>query len=233
MAKILLAEDDLDLCTTLVPALEAERHIIDLAHDGDQAIAMLKTDTYDVIVLDWEMPKKSGLQVLQHFRQTGGTTPIIMLTGKSSVTDKESGLDSGADDYLTKPFEQRELNARIRTLLRRAAGGNAASNMLEYGDLVLDPVKYRLTKSGAELHLAPRDFALLEFFMRNPGHVFSVQSILSRVWSYESEASPDGLRAAIRRIRRVVDTDDDPERSIIENVSRVGYRLRPLDNNVR
>ena len=227
MAKILLADDDLDLCATVKAELAAERHIVEVAHDGAQAVAMLKTEVYDVILLDWDMPHTSGIEVLREFRQAGGDTPVIMLTGKAHIAEKEQGFETGADDYLTKPFDARELSVRIRAQLRRRAPG--VSNELKHGDVVMDPAKYRLIKAGREVHLAPRDFALLEFFMRNPGHVFPVQTILSRVWSYDSEASPEGLRAAIRRIRKTIDDSDDPQQSIIENVSRVGYRLRPLE----
>ncbi|HEY9785898.1 MAG TPA: response regulator transcription factor [Candidatus Obscuribacterales bacterium] len=224
MPKILLVEDDPDMATTIVDVLVQERHVVETAGDGTTADYMLKTDDFDVIILDWQLPGKSGLDVLKDYRATGKTTPVIMLTGKGGIDAKESGLDCGADDYITKPFEARELLARIRAVLRRAA--HVSSNTLSCRDLVLDPVNYKLTKAGKDVHLTPKDFALLEFFMRNPDHVFSVETILARVWSYDSDASPDGLRAAIRRIRKAVDSSDDPTQSIIENVARVGYRLR-------
>ncbi len=118
----------------------------------------------------------------------------------------------------------RELKVRLRALLRRASG--VSSNKICIGELVLDPGKYTITRGGADLHLAPKDFALLEFFMRNPDQVFSVPTIMSRVWSYDSDASSEGLRTAIRRIRKVIDTGEDPANSMIENVARVGYRLK-------
>lgn len=226
LAKILLAEDHADLAATVVAGLEAERHVVDTAYDGEQAASLLKTEAYDVLVIDWDLPLKSGIALIRDFRAAGGTAPIIMLTGKSSIASKEEGMDSGADDYLTKPFDQRELNVRVRALLRRSTGTTPASNELRAGALTLDPVRYSLRRNGTDIRLAPRDFALLEFFMRNPGQVFSVETILNRVWSYDSDASPEGLRAAIRRIRRAVDVTDDPNQSIIENVARVGYRLR-------
>lgn len=227
MAKILLVEDDQDFSMMVKAGLEGERHVVDCAFDGDEAMHLLKSEEYDLVVLDWQLPKLSGIDVLKKLRQMGKSVSVIMLTGKSAIDHKEEGIDTGADDYLTKPFDMRELHARLRALLRRPGGAaGVTGNCLVAGDLELDPVKYRVTRGGKDVHLTPKDFALLEFFLRNPDHVFSVQTILSRVWSYESDASPEGLRAAIRRIRKAVDITDDPTESIIENVARVGYRLR-------
>lgn len=227
MAKILLVEDDQDLSMMVKAGLEGERHVIEVAFDGDEAMHLLESEEYDVVVLDWQLPEISGIEILKRLRKMNKPVSVIMLTGKSNIDNKEEGIDTGADDYLTKPFDMRELCARVRALMRRPGGTSTSSgNTLCAGDLELDPVKYRLARAGKEIHLTPKDFALLEFFLRNPEHVFSVQTILSRVWSYESEASPEGLRAAIRRIRKAVDTSDDPNESIIENVARVGYRLR-------
>ncbi len=229
MAKILLVEDDHDLSMMVKAGLEGERHVVEVAYDGNEAMHLLKTEDYDVVVLDWQLPELSGIEVLKKLKQMSKPVSVIMLTGKSGIDHKEEGIDTGADDYLTKPFDMRELHARLRALLRRpAVATGAPGNTLCAGDLELDPVKYRLTRGGKDIHLTPKDFALLEFFLRNQDHVFSVQTILSRVWSYESDASPEGLRAAIRRIRKAVDTSDDPNESIIENVARVGYRLRKL-----
>ncbi len=224
MAKVLLVEDDLDLATTVVDALRDERYIVESAANGLDGANLLKLEEFDLIILDWDLPGKSGVEILKEFRATGKTTPIIMLTGKSTISNKAEGLETGADDYLTKPFDLRELKARLRALLRRASG--AVGNQICVGDLVLDPAKYKITKAGNDLHLAPKDFALLEFFMRNPDQVFSVPTIMSRVWSYDSDASSEGLRSSIRRIRKVIDTGDDPADSMIENVARIGYRLK-------
>ncbi len=224
MAKVLLVEDDRDLSTTVVDALRDERYVVESAENGDDGANLLKLEDFDIIILDWDLPGKSGVEILKEFRATGKTTPIIMLTGRTHINNKEEGMESGADDYLTKPFDIRELKARLRALLRRATG--AVGNQISVGDLVLDPGKYKITKGGSDLHLAPKDFALLEFFMRNPDQVFSVPTIMSRVWSYDSDASSEGLRTAIRRIRKVIDTGDDPSDSMIENVARIGYRLK-------
>ncbi|HEY9732976.1 MAG TPA: response regulator transcription factor [Drouetiella sp.] len=224
MAKVLLVEDDNDLSTMVADALRDERFIVEAALNGNEGSDLLNLEEFDIIILDWDLPGKSGVELLREFRSTGKNTPIIMLTGRTHINNKEEGMESGADDYLTKPFDIRELKARIRALLRRASGN--VSNQIRIGDLVLDPGKYTISRGGNDLHLAPKDFALLEFFMRNPDQVFSVPTIMSRVWSSDSDASSEGLRTAIRRIRKVIDTGDDPSDSMIENVARIGYRLK-------
>lgn len=224
MAKILLVEDDIDLAVTISDALSAERHTVETFHDGLDGEATLKMTEYDVIVLDWDLPGMTGIELLKSFRLSGGSTPVIMLTGKGEMAEKEQGLDSGADDYITKPFNLKELAARIRSVLRRPP--LLQSNVLTHGNLTLDPAKFRITRDGQELRLLPRDFALLEFLMRHPSEIFSVDTLLARVWQYDSDATPEGLRVAIRRIRKIVDVSDDLSQSVIENISRVGYRLR-------
>ena len=134
MAKVLLVEDDEDLAVTISDMLQDERHTVDIIHDGLDAMEALKTRTYEVIVLDWDLPSKSGISILREFRATGGGTPVIMLTGKSEIEQKEQGLDSGADDYLTKPFHLKELAARVRSMLRRPTLTNTGA--LTWGKLV-------------------------------------------------------------------------------------------------
>jgi DNA-binding response OmpR family regulator len=145
-----------------------------------------------------------------------------MLTGRGSISDKEAGLDSGADDYLTKPFNMKELSARIRAMLRRST--SQPSNVLTTGDLVVDPGKYKVLRKGVEIQLLPREFALLEFFMRHPDEVFSAEALLQRVWHSESEATSDALRTCIKRLRQKIDNSD--EDSVIQTIPRVGYRLK-------
>lgn len=219
-----MVEDDEDLATTICDNLTGERHTVEVLYDGQDAQAALTDNQFEAIILDWDLPGLSGLEVLKTFRAAGGVTPVLILTGKGKLVEKEQGLDSGADDYLTKPFEMRELFARVRSLLRRSP--DLKPDVLTYENLRLDPVRYSLTRDGEELRLLPRDFALLEFLMRHPSEVFSPETLLSRVWTYDSEASVEGLRVAIRRIRKVVDLEDDLSTSIIENISRVGYRMR-------
>jgi DNA-binding response OmpR family regulator len=222
MAKILLVEDDRDLAVMVVEWLTHEHYSVESAYDGRDGLEKVSIGEYDIIVLDWQLPHMSGLDICKRFREQGGSTPIIMLTGKGTVSEKETGLDSGADDYLTKPFNMKELSARIRALLRRSS--KLVSNILQVGDLVVDPGKYKVTKSGVEINLLPREFALLEFLMRHPDEVFSGEALLQRVWQSDSEATSEAIRTCIKRLRQKLDGDDD--NSIIQTIPRVGYRLR-------
>jgi two-component system OmpR family response regulator len=222
MAKILLVEDDVDLTVMVETWLSSESHTVEVVHNGQEGLERLRVSDYDVVVLDWELPGMAGVDVLKHFRNEQGRTPVLMLTGKRSVDDKEIGLDLGADDYLTKPFHVKELSARIRALLRRT--GPSKSNILKVGDLVLDPSRHKLTKGGVEVQLLPREFALLEFLMRHPEDVFSGEALLQRVWHSESDATIEAIRTCIKRLRQKLDQDDDS--SIIETIARIGYRLK-------
>jgi len=225
MAKILLVEDDKDLSATVEVWLEAEHHTVSCAYDGAEGQHRMKHEEFDVIVLDWDLPHMPGIEILKHYRANRGVTPIIMLTAKGTIADREAGLDTGADDYLTKPFSLKELSARIRALLRRPR--EVVSDVLQVGAIALDPVKHRVTKNGAEVMLLPRDFALLEFFMRNVDQVFSTDALLQRVWDDDSEATSDALRTSIKRLRKKLDdSEDDEGSSFIENLPRVGYRLK-------
>jgi two-component system phosphate regulon response regulator PhoB len=178
-----------------------------------------------VIILDWNLPGLSGVEICRRFRAMQGSTPILMLTGKTQPNEIEQGLDAGADDYLKKPFIMSELLARLRALSRRS--GTVVSTVLKIRNIELDPVKHRVKKDGREVHLLPKDFSLLEFLMRHPDEIFSPEALLRRVWDLDAEASTESLRTAVRRIRRVIDDSDDESDSLIENVRRVGYRLKP------
>jgi DNA-binding response OmpR family regulator len=166
----------------------------------------------------------TGFDVLRTYRAAGGQAPVIILTGQAELDSKLTGLDLGAEDYLTKPFHVLELGARIRGLLRRPR--QTVSTVYQCGALTLDADQHQLKKNGTEIKLKPKDFALLEFFMSHPEQVFSIESLLTRVWTYEDNATADGLRTAITRIRKSIDDVDDLDGSYIENIARVGYRLR-------
>ena len=223
MAKLLLVEDDTDLATIIETELTIESHTVEIFGDGLDAEEALKGLVYDLIILDWNLPGKSGIEILTSFRESGGITPVLMLTAQNAIESRTLGLDQGADDYLCKPFDMRELVSRVRSLLRRPAQFKPNS-MLTFGNLILDPANSIVTKENRPLRLLPRDFALLEFFVRHPHETFSVEALMGRVWSYDSDCTPGGVRTAITRLRRAI--DDDSNDSIIENVPRVGYRLR-------
>lgn len=222
MAKILVVDDDKLLTDMIADSLDADHHTVECVNLGEDAKELLKNYHYDVIILDWGLPDVTGLDICKQFRFDGGTTPVLMLTGRDTVDEKERGLDSGADDYLTKPFHMRELGARVRALLRRV--GPSRSNVLIHRDIELDPSAHRVTRNNVEISLHPKEFSLLEHFLRNPTQVFSPQSLLDRVWSSESNVGPETVRTCIKRLRQKIDVDD--KESIIENVYGVGYKLR-------
>lgn len=223
MAKILIVDDNVDIADNVKTWLEMEQHSVDVCNDGLSGLEYLRTYQYDMIILDWAMPKMTGIEVLKQFRSLKGVTPVLMLTGRRSIDDKEEGLDSGADDYLTKPFEMREVSARVRALLRRPQG--QPGNAITVGDIVLDKEIRKVTKVGTELKLMPKDFAILELLMTYPNKVFSAETLIERLWSSDTDASPEVVRKHINRIRTQVDSEGKP--SLIRTVHGVGYALEP------
>lgn len=222
MAKILIVEDEPDLAEPVRAYLAHEHHLVEVVGDGNEALERLRFYKYDLIIMDWMLPGMHGPDVCKHFRSAGGTTPILMLTSRKQVNDKIFGLDAGADDYLTKPFEVAEISARVRALLRRPQA--VTSSVLSVRNLVLEASTFRVTRDGDEISLLPKEFALLEFFMRHPNQVFSAEALLDRVWSSESEASPETIRTYIKRLRQKIDTKGE-KNSIISTVHGVGYKL--------
>jgi DNA-binding response OmpR family regulator len=221
MAKILIVEDEPDLSEPVRAYLTHEHHLVEVVGDGLEAMERLRFYKYDVIILDWMLPGMQGVDVCKNFRTNGGTTPILMLTSRKQTQDKIAGLDAGADDYITKPFDVQEISARVRALLRRPQVVN--SNVLRARNLVLETSTFKVTRDEQDIQLLPKEFALLEFFMRHPNQVFSAEALLDRVWSSESEASPETIRTYIKRLRQKIDTETQP--SIISTVHGVGYKL--------
>lgn len=221
MAKILIVEDDLGLSKMIRDWLVFEKHQVEEVADGTEALERLRFYEYDLVILDWMLPGTSGVQILREFRNSRGSTPVLMLTGKDAVVDKETGLDAGADDYLTKPFHMKELSARTRALLRRPR--DIVTDAIKIGDLVLDRGKHKILKNNVEVKLLPKEFALVDFFMRHPNQVFSVDALLNRVWESESDATADAVTTCIKRIRKKLDSEGKP--SIIRTVHGVGYRM--------
>jgi len=224
MCNILLIEDDRDLTLVMREWLECQNNALEVFHDGYEAYAELMRSAYDVIILDWGVPGLSGLDICRQFRSAKGTTPILMLTGRSQIGDKMQGLDAGADDYMTKPFSMRELSARVRALTRRSSRGFKVT--LKVGKLEMDPSTHMLWQDSVPKELLPKDFAVLEFLMRRADEVLSSQEILQRVWNIDSAVTTDAVRTSIKRLRKKLDNTDQESLSIIETVSRVGYRLR-------
>jgi DNA-binding response OmpR family regulator len=221
MAKILLVEDEPDLAGAIKEWLTEEYHLVEVATTGEEALSKLAAAQYDIVLLDWLLPELSGVEVCRSYRSRGGAAPVIMLTAKKSLISKEIGLDSGADDYITKPFQLRELSARIRAFLRRPA--LSPVSLLKVGDIVLDRVTLTVTKSEQPLHLLPKEFALLEVLMRHQGRTMKVDSLLDLIWGTETEVAADTLRSNIKTLRRKIDNPGKP--SHIVTVHGIGYRI--------
>jgi DNA-binding response OmpR family regulator len=220
MAKILVVEDNPSMLDDLRKVLTFEQHMVDLAGDGAEALFRIKTYDYDLIVLDWELPDTTGVEICREYRSRGGKAPVLMLTGKSMIADKEQGLDSGADDYLTKPFDVRELNARVRSLLRRPA--ELVEDVLSAGDLRLDPKRYVCWKGSEQVNLLPREFQLLGFLMGHPSRIYEPEELLNRVWPSDSDATVSALTSTLKRLRKKV----DPDGTIILTIRGVGICLK-------
>jgi DNA-binding response OmpR family regulator len=194
---------------------------VQIINNGENARRELQTGQYDLIVLDWMLPGLSGLDVCREYRNAGGSTPIIMLTGRISVNEKETGLDSGADDYLTKPFNLRELGARIKGLLRRPASVQA-SESISLGNLTLESSQYRATLKGKSYQLSADEFHLLSSFMRRPNETFSTSELLNRVWSGDSAASGAIVEKTWQGLKQKFDADGEFLR-VVDGGG--GYRL--------
>ncbi len=226
MAKILLVDDDKEIANIVSSMLsKLDEHILDVAYDGQQASFLLKLNQYDLVILDWTLPESpQGDELLTDYRKNGGKAPVLMLTGKLDVASKISCFDAGVDDYVTKPFNAQELVARIRALLRRSV--NPSTEILQTSDIELDLRTMEVRKKGQKVELFQREFALLEFLFKHKGRYFKSQELLNRVWSCESEASPDAVRQCISRLRAKLDNSGEP--SIIQTVQGLGYRVRDI-----
>lgn len=226
MAKILIVEDDIMTANMIRDLVESFGHTGDIVYNGRDGLDRLTHYQYDLAVLDWQMSGLSGVEVLKSFREKGGRTPVLMLTGKGTIHDKEQGFGSGADDYLTKPFDVRELLMRIQALLRRPRDFVEPTVANTQG-FALDYQNHALVRSGERIPLLPKEFAVLEFLFRHPNQFFTPEDLLNKVWSSESDSTLEALRSCIKRIRKKVDRDDEP--SLISTVRGYGYKLE-VDN---
>ncbi len=225
--RLLVVEDAEKLARTLKRGLEQEGYAVDTLGDGRLAQARLRSraDEYDLVLLDVMLPGVDGFAICRDLRDRGLSVPVLMLTARDTTDDKVTGLDSGADDYLVKPFAFEELLARVRTLLRRPRAALPAA--LVAGDLVLDPVSRTARRGATELELTTKEFALLELLMRHPGEVLSRERILDHVWDDEYDASSNVIDVHLKNLRRKVDGADGP--SLFRTVRGVGYSLRAQD----
>ena len=220
--RVLIVEDEAKLATLLKRGLSREGMAVDVAGDGEDGLVRAEATDYDAIVLDLMLPGIDGFEVCRRLRIAGVDSPVLMLTARDSVRDRVAGLDSGADDYLTKPFSYAELLARLRALFRRGRSQRAAK--LEVGSLRLDPASRRVWRGDAEIALSPKEFAVLETFMSRPGDVLSRFELLEHAWDYEYENRSNVVDAYVRLLRAKVDRPFGV--TSIETVRGAGYRLR-------
>lgn len=219
--RLLLVEDDKKAARVLARGLAEEGFVVDVAHSGEVGDELAASNHYDLVVLDWLLPRKDGLSVCRGLRGRGIRTPILMLTARDSLPDRVLGLDNGADDYLTKPFAFEELLARIRALLRRSE--LTRPPMLKVADLSLDPVTHRVTRGSLEVNLTPKEYAILETLMRHAGQVVSRARIGESVWEDDPEDLSNLVDVHVSHLRRKIEQADGP--ALIHTVRARGFRL--------
>ena len=219
--RILLVEDDTAIARSLKEGLEDEAYAVDLAHDGDEGYRTVTADDYDVIILDVMLPEMNGYEVCRALRKDGNQTPILMLTARDAERDIVEGLDVGADDYLAKPFSFEVLLARLRALLRRP--NEKLEEVLRVGDLTLDPSLKKVTRAAQEISLTAKEYAVLEYLMRNAGKVLSKEQIISHVWNFDADVLPNNVELFIMFLRRKIDKPFGSK--LIHTVPGFGYKL--------
>lgn len=219
--RILVAEDDSPLAAFLRKGLEAEHYAVDVVADGEQAQFMAEEYDYDLLVLDLNLPQMDGLEVLKRIRSKKAGLPVLVLTARSRVEDRVKGLDLGADDYLTKPFSFTELSARVRALLRR--GGQAVDAVLRVEDLEMDRVERTIKRAGKRIELTPKEFALLEYLMRNAGRRVTRNMIIEHVWNLSFDTMTNVVDVYINYLRKKVDEGFEPK--LIRTIRGVGYQM--------
>ncbi len=220
--RILVVEDERDLNKIITKKLQSDGYSVDSCFDGEEATDCLSVAEYDGVILDIMMPKKDGLTLLCEMREKGDTTPVLLLTAKDAVSDRVKGLDSGADDYLVKPFSFAELSARIRAMLRK--NSNVASNVLTVGDLTLDTAAHKVVRNGKTIELSAKEYALLEYMVRNSGTVLSREKIENHIWNFDYDGGTNVIDVYISYLRKKIDTGF--ETKLIHTVRGSGYVIR-------
>ncbi|HTX91447.1 MAG TPA: response regulator transcription factor [Anaerolineales bacterium] len=219
--RILLVEDNRRLSDTLKLILQEDGYVVDAAYDGIEGEEAGRISGYDVIILDIMLPGKDGLEVCRELRNRRVATPILMLTARDALEDRVIGLDSGADDYLVKPFEMDELRARIRALLRRES--SSKSGVIRVADLELDPATHTIQRGGETIELTAKEFSLLEYLMRHPNRLITREMAEEHLWSYDHIVASNVVDVYIRRLRRKI--DDPCSVKLLETVRGAGYRI--------
>lgn len=233
MACLLLVDDEIALTEPLAKALRHQGYVVDVATAGETGLAMAIATAYDLLILDWMLPQVSGLEICQRIRDLGSSTPVLFLTAKDTLDDRVAGLDAGADDYLVKPFELRELLARVRALLRRQginepgaeSSASTGNNPISVGDLSLDVANQVVYCRGERIALSEKEVALLKLFFLSPGQILSHGEIYVALWPQESPPSSNVLAALVRLLRRKLEQPHAPR--LISSVYGKGYRFEP------
>jgi len=225
--RILIVEDEHKIANSIKKGLEQESYAVDVAYDGEDGLASALAEDYDVIILDRMLPGLDGMAICRQLRQSKKHTPILMLTAKDQIRDRVEGLNAGADDYLIKPFSFEELLARIRALLRRPK--ETASTVLQVDDLSLNPATFEVTRSGKTIELSQKEFALLEYLMRNAGQVLSKDNIISHVWDFESDILPNTVEVYIGYLRNKIDRPFKSAK-LLHTLRGFGYKLASKPN---
>jgi two-component system response regulator MprA len=223
MARVLVADDEPAVRRALERALTLDRYEVELAADGQEALDMIAVSPPDAVVLDIGMPRVDGLEVTRRMRKAGDRTPILILTARDAIDDRVAGLDVGADDYLVKPFALKELQARLRALLRRA-GDSDDGEVLEFDDLVLDPVAHEVRRGERRIELTKTEFLLLELFLRHPRQLLTRSQIFEHVWGYDFGPTSNALGVYMGYLRRKTEAGGEPR--LLHTVRGVGYILR-------
>ncbi len=220
--RILVVEDEKKVASFIKRGLEEENFTVDMAYDGEEGLFMAESNPYDLILMDIMLPKMDGLAVIKALRGKGVNTPVLCLTAKDTVDDIVSGLNTGSDDYLTKPFAFAELVARVRALLRRGTQDRGAE--IRFADLRLDPVAHKVWRSGKEIELTAKEYALLEYFLRNPNQILTRTMIAEHVWDYTFDSFTNIIDVYVNYLRKKVDRDFD--KKLIHTVRGIGYVLK-------
>lgn len=221
--RVLLVEDDKTIASFVKKGLEQAGFAIDLAMDGEDGLHFALNEAYDAAVVDIMLPKRDGLSLIEELRARSVRTPVIILSAKGSVDDRVRGLQSGGDDYLTKPFAFSELLARVQALIRRSSGGSEPTS-LSYGDLSVNLLTREVTRGGVKVELQPREFSLLEYLLRNTEKIISKTMILEHVWNYDFDPQTNVVDVLVCRVRNKIDKDFEPK--LIHTLRGVGYVLR-------
>ncbi len=225
--QVLIVEDDIRLAQALGQILEENHYQVDLVHDGDQGLAYAESGSYDVIILDVMLPRKSGLEVVAELRRANVATPVLMLTARTTVQDKITGLDSGADDYMTKPFSPAELLAHLRALTRRQ--GQVVFEKIDFGDISLNLESHDLSCESKSINLSYKEFSIANILISSKGQIVSKDMLISKVWGVESSAVDNNVEAYISFLRKKLKFLGSNTQ--IETVRKVGYRLESSSND--